>query len=159
VKRSARRTVDRAEQKRISRGSRVAARERWRDGPLCDSARSSGPLFCHWQTWARVEAQVKPRSDPRAGSVLNCHSDRVYKYRQQLPITGPDNNRSYLQYNYDRLSKKNTVYAEEDMEKEGEDGDFQNRIEDLNHQKKVKYKEVGLTYSRSMAMLKLQKMC
>jgi hypothetical protein len=102
--------------------------------------------------------QVKPRSDPRAGSVLNCHSDRVYKYRQQLPITGPDNNRSYLQYNYDRLSKKNTVYAEEDMEKEGEDCDFQNRIEDLNHQKKVKYKEVGLTYSRSMAMLKLQKM-
>lgn len=44
------------------------------------------------------------------------------------------------------------------MEKEGEDGDFQNRIEDLNHQKKIKYKEVGLTYSRSMAMLKLQKM-
>jgi len=43
VDRSARRTVDRAEQKRIPRESRVAARERWRDGSLCDSARSSGP--------------------------------------------------------------------------------------------------------------------
>jgi len=115
VDRSARRTVDRAEQKRIPRESRVAARERWRDGSLCDSARSSGPSPADMGSGLGRLSQGATLGQAQRQIVTVTGFKYIGKShrRSQARITTGHT----FNANYDRLSKKNTVYAEEDKEK------------------------------------------